>query len=96
MPLSAAERVKWYCDKNKKKIRKTDNSRKKHQILAMKVNDPIKNMERLRKQRIVKSLHRQQKRKEKGQNLLISASSATCATIYSSFVSSAPSADSPT
>lgn len=44
----------------------------------MNVYDPIKNMERLQKQRIVKSLHRLQKRKEKDQNLL---TSATCATI---------------
>ena len=38
-------------------------------MLAMKVYDPIKNTEGLQKQRIVKSLHRQQKRKKKDQSL---------------------------
>lgn len=61
-------------------------------MLAMKVYDPIKNMEGLQKQRIVKSLHRQQKRKKKDQSLL---TSATCATIQSSSVSNVPSASLP-
>lgn len=58
----------------------------------MKVYDPIKNMEGLQKQRIVKSLHRQQKRKKKDQSL---PTSATCATIQSSSVSNVPSASLP-
>ena len=85
MPLSAAKTVTWYREKNKEKIRKIDNLRKKHQILVVKVNDPIKNMEKLRKQN-----------NRKVQHLLAYECSITCATIYSSSISSAPSASSPT
>ena len=54
-----------------------DNLREKHQILAMKVNDTIKNMKRLQKQTIARSLYQQRKREEKDQNLLTSTISAT-------------------
>ena len=48
-PLSGAERARRFREKNKNWIREVDALRKRHMILSMKIKDPAKNEERLRK-----------------------------------------------
>ena len=58
-PLSDAERARRFRENNKNWIREEDALRKRHMRLSMKIKDPAKNEERLRKQREYKRNYRQ-------------------------------------
>ena len=64
MPLSNAEKAKRYREKNNVAVRESDNLYKKHKCLSMKLNDPAKNAERLKNQRLAKAEYRKRKREE--------------------------------
>ena len=51
-------------EKNKDAVRERDNLYKKNKRLSMKFNDPAKNAERLKKQRLAKAEYRKRKREE--------------------------------
>ena len=50
-PLSGVKRTKQCREKNKTRVREEDALRKRHMRMKMKVIDPVKNEEGLRKQR---------------------------------------------
>ena len=58
-PLSGAERARRFREKNQNRIREEDALRKRHMRLSMKIKDPAKNEERLRKKREYKRNYRQ-------------------------------------
>ena len=57
-PLPGAERAKCFREKNKTRVREQDALRKRHKRLMMKVNNPVKNEERLRRERLYKQDYR--------------------------------------
>ena len=62
MPLTPAERAKRYREKNKEGVRAADSFNKKRKRLLLKTTDPIKNEERLKKQRLDKAEYRKKKK----------------------------------
>ena len=80
MPLSASEKLNGMVGKIRKKLEKWTIWGKNIKYL------PWKYIERLQKQKIARSLYRQQKRKETEQKLLTSTTSAAWASTYSSSV----------
>ena len=56
--LSDAERAKRYSEKNRNVVRESDNLYEKHKCLSMKLNDPLKNTQRFKKQRLAKVCQR--------------------------------------
>ena len=77
--------------KNKDAVRERDNLYTKHNRLSMKLNDPAKNAEILKKQRLAKAEYRKRKRKEAKnteiQPLPSSSSSAECSINHHHLVS---------
>ena len=69
-PLSGAERAKHFREKNKTRVREQDALRKRHKRLMMKVNNPVKNEERLRRERLYKQDCRMRKKAIQQQQLL--------------------------
>ena len=61
-PLSGAERAKRFREKNKTRVREQDALGKRHKRLIMKVNNPVKNEERLRSERLFKQDYRTRKK----------------------------------
>ena len=78
MQLSAAERAKRYREKNEDVFRNRDNLYKKVKRFSMKVMmDPVKNAERLKKQRVAKAACRKRKREEMEDSISQSRSTST-------------------
>ena len=69
-PLSGAERAKRFREKNKTRVREQGALRKRHKRLMMKVNNPVKNEERLRRERLYKQDYRMRKKAIQQQQLL--------------------------
>ena len=62
MPLTQAERAKRYREKNKEKVSAAESLRRKRNRLVLKLTDPVKNKERLKKQRLAKTEYRKRKK----------------------------------
>ena len=69
-PLSGAERAKRFREKNKTRVTEQNALRKRHKRLMMKVNNPVKNEETLRRERLYKQDYRMRKKDIQQQQLL--------------------------
>ena len=61
MPLTEAERAKRCREKHREKVRERDNLRKKHQRELLKALNSEANKERLKNQRIAKTIYHQKR-----------------------------------